>query len=280
LTTASEANIDIQNDRTPPKGQPAQTVTVGATLSTLEPTLPHVHPEDVLRMSARHYYVETTPSGQKQFVALKRSRSHQDHHHLRRHHGHGHDHGSGHHHHHDDCAHVTREEWADLVERERSLRETNDALARENQSLKTNLRNGDAELRRLQGWIPHLEHQIQGLRADNQSLRRSLDTASEHSAAHLQEAEKLRKKVHKLERENDTLIARIRDLTRQCQDALSDRVVELKEAVAAWRRKFDEAEGRVIRLRRENADQAAVIADQSERLTVYERILRRNGLLY
>lgn len=237
-------------------------------MSTVEPQIPHIHREDILRMS-RQYVVETLPSGRQQFVALKRSRSHHHHHDHHGHHGH----------HHRDCANVTVEEWENLVERERNLREVNDSLSRENSTLKTNLYNGDAELRRLQALVPHLQRENNALRSDNESLRRSLDAATDHSSGHHHEVEKLKKKVRRLEKENEGLLARIRDLTRQCQDAVSDRIVELREAAAAWRRKFDDAEDRLIRVRRENYDQAAIIAEQGERLTVYERILRRHGLL-
>lgn len=243
-------------------------------MSALEPQLPHVHPEDLLRMS-RQYYVETLPDGRQQFVSLRRSRSNGHSHH----HG-GHHHGGHHgHHHHNDLANVTKDEWNNLLERERNLKEANENLTRENQSLKTNLHSGDAELRRLQAWIPHLERDIQVLRAENQSLRRSLENAGEHASGHHRDVDKLRKKVNRLERENETLAARVRELTRQCQESVSDRVNELKAIIAAWKRRHEEAENRIVRLRRENADQGAIIEEQSERLTVYERILRRHGLL-
>jgi len=223
------------------------------------------------------YFVETLASGRPQFVHLKRSRSHGHHHHH--HHGH-------HHHRHDDCADVTQAEWDAVVERERHLRRDNDALKRENHALKHEnqalagkIQAGDAELRRLQGYVPQLEHANAALRAENESLRRSLEGVNDHAVAHHHEVEKLRKRVRRLERENEGLVARIRELSRQCSDSVADKIAEWRDAAHAWRRRFDEAEGRVVRLRRENADQAMIIDEQKERLSVYERILRRHGFL-
>lgn len=201
-------------------------------------------------------------------MKVKRSRSHHHHHHDHRHHDHH------------DRAHISQEELDKILERERQLREANETLTRENNNLKTNLQNADAEARRLQGWIGPLQEQNQALVAENKSLRRSIDNAGEHSLQHHREAEKLRHKIHKLERDNGELSARVRELSRRVQDVVSDRIAELLDAVDAWKRKFESSEDRFMRLRRDYEDQAAIVIEHSDRVTVYERILRRHGLLY
>jgi chromosome segregation ATPase len=213
------------------------------------------------------YYVETLPSGKQQFVALKRSHSH---HHHDRHHNHHRRH---------ELANVTQDEWDNLVERERNLREANDQLGRENLILKTNFQNADAEVRRLNNWIPHLQSQVNNLVAENQSLRRSIDSASDHSVEHHRQVEKLKSKNAKLKDENETLRERIRDLTRRGTEFASDKIAELTEAVNAWRHNFNALEDRYLRLRTQNEEQAALINSQHEKITVYTRILRRHGLL-
>ena len=212
---------------------------------------------------SRKYYVETLPSGKQQFISLKRSRSH--HHH--------------HHHDHHDHAHITREEWESMLERERHLRETNDALVRDNHVLKASLQSAEAEVHRLSSWIGPVQTQNNELMAENKALRRSIDNMSDHNAQHHREVEKLRHKIHKLERENGELLSRIRDLTRRCEDIASDKIADLTAKIEAWKLKYDATYDRYVRMRKDYEDQSFVVQEQSERLTVFERILRRHHLL-
>ncbi|EQB47019.1 hypothetical protein CGLO_13887 [Colletotrichum gloeosporioides Cg-14] len=225
-------------------------------------------------MSNRRWYVETAPDGRTQYISLKRSRSH---------HYYGHPHYEQpqcsppvQHHRccRDDCCHLGRDEWNDLVERERKLREANDCLARENVSLKANYQAAEAEARRLGGIVPILQAENQALRDENSALRCSLENAGGHTGKFHREVEKLRHRLHKIERERDALIARVKELSRHY---VSDKVEELRRIIVNWERKFDVVDDHNKRLRRDIEDQRCMIQEQEERLRTYERILRRNG---
>ncbi|KAK6225871.1 hypothetical protein QIS74_01918 [Colletotrichum tabaci] len=241
---------------------------------------PHRRGND--RMATRRWYLETSPDGRYQFVSLKRSRSH---HHDRRHH-----------HHHDpqppspspppphrccrdDCAHVTREEWNDLVERERKLREVNDGLARENYSLKCNLQASNNEGQRLSGLVTALQAENQLLREEIASLRCSIDSSSDNAAKYLRENERLKHKLSKVEKERDGLLARVRELSRHAQHGLLERIEELKRLALTWERKFDAVDDHNKRLRRDLEAQRCFIADQEVKIRLYERVLRRHGFI-
>ncbi|TQN73279.1 hypothetical protein CSHISOI_02203, partial [Colletotrichum shisoi] len=241
--------------------------TLGIPLSKLPP---HRRGND--RMATRRWYLETSPDGRYQFVSLKRSRSH---HYDRRHHHH--------HHHHDpqppspspppphrccrdDCAHVTREEWNDLVERERKLREVNDGLARENYSLKCNLQASNNEGQRLSGLVTALQAENQLLREEIASLRCSIDSSSDNAAKYLRENERLKHKLSKVEKERDGLLARVRELSRHAQHGLLERIEEVKRLALAWERKFDAVDDHNKRLRRDLEAQRCLIADQEVKI--------------
>ncbi|KAF6830119.1 hypothetical protein CPLU01_07534 [Colletotrichum plurivorum] len=219
-------------------------------------------------MSSRRWVWETTPDGRHQFVKIKRSRSH--HHH-------------GRHHHHDqhrccrdDCCHIGKGEWNDLVERERKLREVNEGLARENHALKCDFQAAEAEARRLGGIVPLLHAENKALREENASLRCTIENAGGHAGKYHREIEKLRSRLQRVEKERDALLARVKELSRHC---VPDRVDELRRIIAAWERKFDVVDDHNKRLRRDIEDQRCIIREQDERIVAYERILRRHGFL-
>jgi chromosome segregation ATPase len=229
-------------------------------------------------MSTR-YYLETLPSGKQQWVKLKRSRSHGlEHHHHHGHHHHHHDHG-----HH--CAHVTKEQWKELVERERATQAHNealqaqkDALARENSEIKANLSNVEGELRRAQSYITDQTHRINHLVHDNHALQHSLNNAAEQNAQQAREIEQLRHKHNKLEKENDTLHKIIRDLKKQLQDRVTDEIIALRRDISHWIRKYEALDSHNHRLRQDIESLRGTIAELRDRIGYYQRILRRHGL--
>ncbi|KAK1999754.1 hypothetical protein LX36DRAFT_655175 [Colletotrichum falcatum] len=234
-------------------------------------------------MATRKWYLETSPDGRYQFVSLKRSRSY---HHDRRHH----------HHHYDprpqpqpapqphrccrdDCAHVSREDWNNLVERERKLREANDVLTRENYTLKCDLQASNNEGQRLSGLATTLQAENQLLREENASLRCSIENSGGNAAKYLRDLERARSKLAKVERERDGLVARVKELSRHAHHGLSERIEELMRLVSTWERKFDAVEDHNKRLRRDLEAQRSYIADQAAKVRAYERILRRHGFV-
>ncbi|KAK1980615.1 hypothetical protein LZ30DRAFT_594492 [Colletotrichum cereale] len=240
-------------------------------------------------MATRRWYLETSPDGRYQFVSLKRSRSH---HHERRHH-----------HHHDpqpqpqpqpppppppsqphrccrdDCAHVCREDWNNLVERERKLREANEVFTRENYSLKCDLQASNIEGQRLSGLATATQAENQLLREENASLRCSIENSGGNTAKFLRDLERVRSKLAKVERERDGLVARVRELSRHAHHGLSERIEELTRLALTWERKFDAVEDHNKRMRRDLDSQRSFISDQTARIRVYERVLRRHGFL-
>ncbi|KAM0323000.1 hypothetical protein ACHAQA_009099 [Verticillium albo-atrum] len=250
LTCESEPSV------TTPRSTPL-IAKVGAEQSI--PSLPHL--SDPFPMS-RRYYVETSPSGRPQFVTLKRSRSHHHHHPVE----------------HDAC-YVSKDDWKALMERERCLREANDALTRENYSLKCSLQNTDGELRRYQAWVPQLQDRIQALAADNASLRRSIDSAGGHSEKHYREIERLKQKLLKADKEIGCLHDKVRDLLRRAGHGVQDRIDDLTGIIHDWKRKFEVLDEHNVRLRRDLDNRNYVISEQSERIAAYERIMRRHGLV-
>ncbi|KAK1965796.1 hypothetical protein LY78DRAFT_81282 [Colletotrichum sublineola] len=236
-------------------------------------------------MATRRWYLETSPDGRYQYVSFKRSRSY---HHDRRHHHHHHDHQPQpqpqpqpppHRCCRDDCAHVSREDWDGLVERERKLREANDALTRENYSLKCDLQAANNEGQRLSGLATAMQAENQLLREENASLRSTIENSGGNIAKYLRDLERVKSKLAKVERERDGLLARVRELSRHAHHGLSERIEELKRLVSTWERKFDAVDDHNKRLRRDLEAQRSFIADQSAKIRVYERVLRKYGFV-
>ncbi len=224
-------------------------------------------------------YVETTPSGHRQFV-VRRHSSHHHHHHRRSH----------------DRDHITQDEMNNLLERERHLREANEALVRENHALKANWQACDYELRRIQPLIPQFQAQIRALEHDNRELRHSLDTNSDAS----ERLREVRIKYTKVKNENEGLRQTIRHLKSQLQELIDERISRLletvhvlKEEVKEWRRRYEEVgrsyediRNRYQRVRdgldaanEKNAELQAENDGLRRSMLVYERILRRHRLL-
>lgn len=220
---------------------------------------------------SKRFWVETSPSGRQQFV-LKRSRSHGHHHH---HHHHGHDHVKV------DKDHytVTREEWNSLVERGRALEESNIALASDNRGLKT-------ELDRLNCLVPQLQNQNAALYAENESLRRSVQNAGDHSARYSREVERLEIKVDKLEKEkrdikdeNSDLRVRVKSLSKQLDDSFNRRVTDLVREVDYWKDQYRMWRSKHDDLGRRHDVILLTLDTRTDKMKAYEDILKRHRII-
>lgn len=227
-------------------------------------------------MPGRRICIETDPCGNPRWIV--RRHSHHSHHH--RHWG-------------DERAHITNEELAAMRERERELREANEALTRENHILKANLRAAEHDLRQHRTWVAQLQNQVRYLETENADLRRSLESHSGGDERHRKEVRELRKKNTRLENENESLTANIRDLTRKLCESVDDRVRKLTHNVNAltreiseWRRRYDDLDRRYRRLC-DNMDDYIASNDRltqenrelRQTIGTYERILRRHHLI-
>lgn len=179
------------------------------------------------------------------------------------------------------------EEWNILKERERVLDEQNRSLVGENKTLSASLSAAQAEIHRLENCvIAELQTQNNTLYADNQSLRRSIDNATEQAAKQCAEIEKLQCKVDKLEKENKEtkdencdLRSRIRSLSRQLDQSCNRRLSDLGRELEHWKN-----EARCWKLRFEGVDRRLcealdMLEMRTERMKSYEEILKRRGII-
>lgn len=210
----------------------------------------------------RHIHVEAKSSkGTPQFVTCKRS------------HSEGHKHRHHHHHHHRDVVKVDRAEWEALQERERTLTESNKSYALENSTLKANLSAAQHEIHRLvHGGIPQMQSQV--VAANDQAQR------------HYREAERQAQRAGQLERENKDLRAengdlrlRVAELRRQLDASMGRRISELLKEVEYWKDQYRRMKSKNDNAWRQYDDLCASVRLKSEKLAVYEDILRRQGLI-
>lgn len=207
-----------------------------------EDILAYRHVEPWLDMPTYYFSRSTGPSKKYEFVRSKSfsygHRDHHDRHHRRHHHHHNLLRGCP-----DNCAGVTYDEW-DVVMRENRKNYTrSENTARENQTLKSDLQGAKDEI--------HRSHVLnQQLSDDIEQLRYSLshdgggggggDSATiekfrRRVAAMKGELEKKDLTIYELEKENASLAARIRELTRY--DNLADKVADLTSEVAHWKQR-------------------------------------------
>ncbi|KAK5662871.1 hypothetical protein OQA88_6282 [Cercophora sp. LCS_1] len=146
---------------------------------------------------------------------------------------------------------VIREEM--YQEREDNLRAAKESLLRHNIALKAQLQSKEQKIRDQQSIIDQLDR-------ENHELRRSLDSSSDADSRRETKIRDLKKKAARLEADNETLKTRIRDAIRLAKEATDDRVRLLKDElstlskqVGEWRRRYDDADRRLKRLR-ENMD--------------------------
>jgi len=162
-------------------------------------------------------------------------------------------------------AFIFRDDLDVMQERENGLRVANDSLQRHNQVLRGQLQSKEKAIRDQQAWIDQLE-------LENHELRRSLESNSDVESRRETKLRELRKKNTRLETENDSLKTRVREVLRLAKDATDDRVRQLKDEVLEWRRRYEDIDRRLKRLR-ENLDDHI---EANQRLTSENELLRRN----
>ncbi|KAM0251316.1 hypothetical protein ACHAQJ_008210 [Trichoderma viride] len=225
---------------------------------------------------AKRWFVETSPEGRQQFVAIKRSRSYGGHHNRVRE---------------IDYVKVSLEEWNALVEKERRLEEINKTVVDECNRLKST---SQAEAKRLAVVVvPSLEKQVAVLTIENEALRRSVDKTGDSSSKHHREEERLRYKVAKFEadnlalrEENAGLREKNRSLSRQIDQSFSRRVSELvgdvefwKHQYRHWRARYDELLKRYNDIYDLMETRTKKMKTYQEKMVAYEDILRRNDMI-
>ncbi|KAF7541346.1 hypothetical protein G7Z17_g11987 [Cylindrodendrum hubeiense] len=222
-------------------------------------------------MSSRRCFVDTDVDGRPQFVSIKRSRSY------------------GHHSHRHSCDYykVSKEEWKALAERNHALEEANQAFSVQNDSLRTTLSVAQAEAHHLNhAVVPQLQEQVAILAADNEALRRSIDSSSGSSTRTHRDIAKLRHKVSKLEKENQhvkdensDLRVRLHELSKQIDQGVSRRVSELTREIEYWtnQRRFWKSKYEEL-LERYNG-MCTILDTKTEKVEVYEDILRRHRII-
>lgn len=161
--------------------------------------------------------------------------------------------------------------------RERAAsREGYDQLYRENHLLKLQLRELEDDNRQQRTYAEKLQR-------ENQELRRSIESTSDSEARRSNKLREARKKSALLEVENSNLTTRVRDLTRQLKDALDSKtrfvgneIESLKQQVLEWRRRYEDANRRIDRMR-DNLDEH--IAANQVIVTERDTLRRENDRL-
>jgi chromosome segregation ATPase len=174
-------------------------------------------------------------------------------------------------------AYISRDDLDMMQERENGLRVANDTLQRHNQILKGQLQGKEKTIRDQQAWIDQLE-------LENHELRRSLESNSDVDSRRETKIRDLRRKNTKLETENESLKMRVREVLRIAKEATDDRVRQLRDEVAEWRRRYEDQDRRIKRLRDNMDDHIAAnerLTSENEslrrKLEVEERLRRRHG---
>ncbi|KAL1848149.1 hypothetical protein VTK73DRAFT_10179 [Phialemonium thermophilum] len=126
------------------------------------PERPNPREKGSKRMTGSRVYIERDSCGNPRWIIRRHSHSYHRHHHPHRDWA-------------DERAHITNGELEKLKQRERELFEANDALVRENESLKANLRAAEDELQRHRTWVAELQQQVRQLTTENADLRRCLE---------------------------------------------------------------------------------------------------------
>jgi regulator of replication initiation timing len=168
---------------------------------------------------------------------------------------------------------VDRAEWEALKERERTLADSNKSFALENNTLKANLSATQQEIHRLiHGVIPQMQSQVVA--------------ASEQAQRYYREAERQQQRAGSLERENKELRAeigdlrsRVAELRRQLDASMGRRVAELLKEVEYWKDQYRRMKTKHDSAWRQYDELCASVRLKSEKLAVYEDILRRRGLI-
>jgi chromosome segregation ATPase len=187
-----------------------------------------------------------------------------------------------------------------MRDRIRQLEEANSILHRENASLKSSLNGAESDLRHQRETITALQINVRNLAVENGDLRRSLEAYESHSSQHKDHERELRLKLarvesdnsalrdrnSRLETENKVLRDRIQGLIREVKEGIDERVKELGREVKEWRRRWEDSERRLGRMRgnwdivlREREDLRIENSALRRANTLLERRLWRRGLL-
>ncbi|KAI1184946.1 hypothetical protein F5B17DRAFT_58028 [Nemania serpens] len=145
-------------------------------------------------------YIKISTSGLPRFV---RSQSFSHHHHHHNHHPRHHARATRCP---DDCACVTLDDWTALVERERTAHAANEKLARENRSLKSDLRAAYDETRRLQDEVA----QLKGRSSREEDIAAKFRRRLAELKAELDDKEHA---LHDIRKAKDLADIRVRELT-------------------------------------------------------------------
>ncbi|KAK3320783.1 hypothetical protein B0T19DRAFT_444597 [Cercophora scortea] len=178
---------------------------------------------------------------------------------------------------------VFRDDLDRMQDRERELRSSYDQVYRQNQSLKLDLQTKTRDLEQHKIWVQQLQR-------ENKSLRESLDSNSDVESRYESKVRELRKSKAAAESENSQLKHRIRQLTSSLKDAYENRIRPMKEQisvltkeVADWRRRHDDAERRMDRMRAnlnqyvaDNETLKEEVALLRQANTILERMKRRS----
>jgi chromosome segregation ATPase len=206
---------------------------------------------------------------------------------------------------------ITAAEWDAVQKRERAFREANEAFARENDALKTGLRDAKADVTRLTAAASTTRTQLGQLAKDNNKLRTEYADAVALANKHYADAKQQRAKVDKMRLEKDVIEAELRRLrrdldraarsngsgsnnadsdgtTRPSQASASSshrhgwrqRFDELRHAVDGWKRRAEDSDKKCAEYQRKIARLETLLKDQEDTLETYEKILRRHGHVY
>lgn len=227
----------------------------------------------------RDYWFETSPTGQPRFVKRPTSR-------LRR--SNTHDGSQSSRSRRVDFTDVTRQEYNDLLARERSLLLTNEELSKENWALRANYQAYSDELGRLQGLVSNLEYENGVLRSGGY-----YGPAHTRRDRHREdELRKLRNQNTRLVNEKDSLLARIKSLERSCRRGLRDgarhlgdwdlkhwkrKVAKLEDENEQLHHKLDSEVNRCHRLEKTNESLARQEMKWRREVDLYEAYMRRHG---
>ncbi|KAI0010500.1 hypothetical protein F4779DRAFT_616468 [Xylariaceae sp. FL0662B] len=212
--------------------------------------------------------IRTTPSGRRQFVRAHSFSHHHSHHHR---------------HHHrercfDDCAGVSVEQWNNLCDENKNFITRNEALSRDNQTLKTDLQATNQENHRLRVYNQQLASEVEDLRRSLSSDGENADRFRRRLADLRAEADKKEKTIQHLEKDNGILNARVRELTRTVSDG-AQRISDL----APWRKRcedlqavYEDLKRRYEKARRLLAERTADLRESDAIVDEQRNIIRRH----
>ncbi|KAM7220277.1 hypothetical protein V8F06_004419 [Rhypophila decipiens] len=173
----------------------------------------------------------------------------------------------------DERIHLLRNEVERLLERERELSYSYNQAIRHNELQKV-------EAQRIQR---SMSDQIHRLQHEKSEMRKETESALNSSNRYQVKYREAKAKNERLERENDGLMARIRDLTGRIRVDTDQKVLELRSQLEDWRRRYASSEKTLGRMR-DNLDQrieeVRVLTRENQNLTRdHQTMARENDIL-